>query len=63
MAFIFSVHCRQELHQLSTSLISEISQLQSIFPRSLFLDGQRALVFYRMKGICLLHYLLYALAS
>lgn len=25
--------------------------MQSIFPGSLFLDGQRALVFYRMKGI------------
>ncbi|KAK0111589.1 Anaphase-promoting complex subunit 23 [Cadophora gregata] len=51
MAFIFSVHCRQELHLLSTSLVSEISQLQSIFPRSLFLDSQRALVFYRMKDL------------
>ncbi|OBT88458.1 hypothetical protein VE02_03279 [Pseudogymnoascus sp. 03VT05] len=49
MAFIFSVYCRQELHQSSTTLISEISQLQSVFPRSLFLQGQRALVFYRMK--------------
>lgn len=50
MAFIFLVHCRQELHQLSASLVTDISQLQSIFPRSLFLDGQRALAFYRMKG-------------
>ncbi|KFY45953.1 hypothetical protein V495_02721 [Pseudogymnoascus sp. VKM F-4514 (FW-929)] len=51
MAFIFSVHCRQELHQSSTAMLSEISQLQSIFPRSLFLQGQRALVFYRMKDL------------
>ncbi|OBT51968.1 hypothetical protein VE04_07367 [Pseudogymnoascus sp. 24MN13] len=51
MAFIFSIHCRQELHQVSTSLVSEISQLQSVFPRSLFLQGQRALVFYRMKDL------------
>ncbi|KFY99892.1 hypothetical protein V498_00459 [Pseudogymnoascus sp. VKM F-4517 (FW-2822)] len=49
MAFIFSVHCRQELHQSSEALLSEISQLQTIFPNSLFLQGQRALVFYRMK--------------
>ncbi|OBT74453.1 hypothetical protein VF21_06576 [Pseudogymnoascus sp. 05NY08] len=49
MAFIFSAHCRQELHQSSTTLLSEISQLQSVFPRSLFLQGQRALVSYRMK--------------
>ncbi|OBT65218.1 hypothetical protein VE03_04782 [Pseudogymnoascus sp. 23342-1-I1] len=51
MALIFSVHCRQELHQSSAALLSEISQLQSIFPRSLFLQGQRALVFYRMKDL------------
>lgn len=50
MAFIFSVHCRQELHQSSTALLSEISQLLSVFPRSLFLQGQRALVLYRMKS-------------
>ncbi|KFY42857.1 hypothetical protein V494_02208 [Pseudogymnoascus sp. VKM F-4513 (FW-928)] len=49
MAFIFSVHCRQELHQSSPALLSEISQLQSVFPRSLFLKSQQALVFYRMK--------------
>ncbi|KFZ11131.1 hypothetical protein V502_07735 [Pseudogymnoascus sp. VKM F-4520 (FW-2644)] len=51
MALIFSVHCRQELHQSSTALLSEMSQLQSVFPRSLFLQGQRALVFYRMKDL------------
>ncbi|KAI0874478.1 cell division cycle protein-like protein 23 [Hypoxylon argillaceum] len=51
MAFIFSIYCRQELHQVSASLISDISQLQKIFPGSLFLQGQRALVYYRMQDL------------
>ncbi|KAI1130429.1 cell division cycle protein-like protein 23 [Nemania abortiva] len=50
MAFIFSIFCRQEIHQTSPSLLSDISQLQDIFPRSSFLQGQRALVYYRMQG-------------
>ncbi len=50
LAFIFSVHCRLEMHQANPTLVSDISQLQSIFPRSLFLESQRALAFYRMKG-------------
>ncbi|KAI0109592.1 cell division cycle protein-like protein 23 [Nemania sp. FL0031] len=49
VAFLFSVYCRQELDQASPSLLSDISQLQKIFPHSAFLKGQRALVFYRMK--------------
>ncbi|KAI1817821.1 cell division cycle protein-like protein 23 [Poronia punctata] len=49
MAFIFSVYCRQELHQTSASLLSDISQLSNLFPRSSFLQGQKAMVFYRMK--------------
>lgn len=51
IAFIFSVYCRQELHQVNPTLVSEISQLQSVFPNSLFLESQRALAFYRMKGV------------
>ena len=50
MAFIFSLHCRLELRQASPALVSEIAQLQSVFPRSLFLESQRALAFYQMKG-------------
>lgn len=50
MAFIFSLHCRLELRQANPALVSEIAQLQSIFPRSLFLESQRALAFYQMKG-------------
>ena len=50
LAFIFSVHCRLEMHQANPTLVSEISQLQSIFPHSFFLESQRALAFYRMKG-------------
>ncbi|KAI0817927.1 anaphase promoting complex subunit 8 [Xylaria sp. FL0064] len=49
MAFIFSICCRQELHQTSSSLLSGISQLLTLFPRSSFLQGQRALVYYRRK--------------
>ncbi len=51
LAFIFSVHCRLEMHQANPTLVFDISQLQSIFPHSLFLESQRALAFYRMKGI------------
>jgi hypothetical protein len=50
MAYMFSVHCRLELHQANPTLVSEITQLQTIFPRSLFLESQRALAFYQMKG-------------
>jgi hypothetical protein len=38
------------MQQANPTLVSEISQLQSIFPNSLFLESQRALAFYRMKG-------------
>ncbi|KAI1356980.1 hypothetical protein F5Y01DRAFT_309521 [Xylaria sp. FL0043] len=51
MAFVFSVCCRQELHQHSNVLLSDISQLQNLFPGSSFLQGQRALVYYRMKKL------------
>lgn len=51
MGFIFSIYCRQRLQQGSPSLLAELSQLQSIFPESLFLQGQRALVTYQLKGI------------
>lgn len=51
MGLMFSVYCRQELHHASPSLLSDISQLQSIFPRSGFLEGQRAMASYRMKGM------------
>ncbi|KAI0467710.1 cell division cycle protein-like protein 23 [Xylaria cf. heliscus] len=49
MAFIFSIYARQELHMASSSLLSDISKLQIIFPSSLFLQGQEALVYRRMN--------------
>lgn len=51
MGFIFSIYCRQRLQQGSPSLLAELSQLQSIFPESLFLQGQRALVTYQLKDV------------
>ncbi|KAH6636553.1 mitotic checkpoint regulator, MAD2B-interacting-domain-containing protein [Chaetomium tenue] len=51
MAFIFSLHCRLELRQANPTLVSEIAQLQNIFPRSLFLESMRALAFYQMKDL------------
>ncbi|KAI1118940.1 cell division cycle protein-like protein 23 [Nemania sp. NC0429] len=51
MAFIFSIHCRQELHQTTAALVSDISQLLTIFPRSSFIQSQRALVSYRMNDV------------
>lgn len=57
MAFIFSIYCRQELHQVSASLLSDISQLLTIFPGSSFLQSQRALVFYRVKDLFAAHFL------
>ncbi|KAI1277194.1 cell division cycle protein-like protein 23 [Xylaria sp. FL0933] len=51
MAFVFSVCCRQELHQPLNVLLSDISQLQNLFPGSSFLQGQRALAYYRMKKL------------
>jgi anaphase-promoting complex subunit 8 len=50
MAYMFSVHCRLELHQANPALVSEITQLQTVFPGSMFLESQRALAFYQMKG-------------
>lgn len=49
MGYIFSIFCQQELHKRSSVMMTELSQLQNIFPGSLFLQGQRALVHYRMK--------------
>ncbi|KAH6630590.1 anaphase promoting complex subunit 8 [Chaetomium sp. MPI-SDFR-AT-0129] len=51
LALIFSVHCRLEMHQANPTLVSEISQLQSVFPHSLFLESQRALAFYYIKDL------------
>ncbi|KAI1322679.1 cell division cycle protein-like protein 23 [Xylariaceae sp. FL0255] len=50
MAYIFSIYCRQELHHASSALFSDISQLLTIFPGCSFLQSQKALVAYRMKG-------------
>ncbi|KAI8953085.1 cell division cycle protein-like protein 23 [Xylaria longipes] len=49
MACMFSIYTRQELHLASTSLLSDISKLQIVFPGSLFLQGQEALVYHRMN--------------
>ncbi|KAH7329485.1 cell division cycle protein-like protein 23 [Stachybotrys elegans] len=49
MGLIFSICCRQKMHLGSPSLIAELTQVQSIFPNSRFLQGLRALTHYQMR--------------
>ncbi|KAI1325761.1 anaphase promoting complex subunit 8 [Xylariaceae sp. FL0255] len=50
-AYIFAIFCRRELHQESKTLVSDIEQLQTVFPSSAFLQEQKALVFFNMKEV------------
>lgn len=46
VTFFFHIHCSQELMQQDQQVYSTLDQIQSIFPRSAFLQQQRALLLY-----------------
>ena len=47
---IFHIYACQELFQLDDRVFDQLSDLEQIFPESLFLKTQRALLFYHSKG-------------
>ncbi|KIW07050.1 uncharacterized protein PV09_01941 [Verruconis gallopava] len=49
MTFIFHIHTSQELFQTDSRVFAALSQIQSFFPTSLFLQTQRALLHYHAK--------------
>ncbi|KAJ9629792.1 Anaphase-promoting complex subunit 8 [Taxawa tesnikishii (nom. ined.)] len=49
MAFMFHIHCSQELYQNTEQIHNTISQMVTIFPYSAFLQTQRALLHYHAK--------------
>ncbi|PNS16519.1 hypothetical protein CAC42_253 [Sphaceloma murrayae] len=48
-AFLFQIYVSQELYQSSDSLHTKLDQLLLVFPRSAFLQTQRALLHYHAK--------------
>ncbi|KAK5112298.1 hypothetical protein LTR85_011570 [Meristemomyces frigidus] len=48
MALFFHTHCSQELYQ-QTAVVESLSHLQSIFPRSAWLQQQKALLHYHAR--------------
>jgi anaphase-promoting complex subunit 8 len=49
MSLIFILHLNQELFQTTDEMYRQIDQLDSVFPDSLFLKTQRALILYHSK--------------
>ncbi|KAI0438631.1 cell division cycle protein-like protein 23 [Xylaria telfairii] len=49
MAYMFSICARQEVHLPTPQLLSDISKMRIIFPGSLFVQGQEALVYHHMN--------------
>lgn len=50
MTFVFRVYVSQELYQATEQVHHQISELERIFPDSVFLKTQRALLFHHSKG-------------
>lgn len=50
MTFIFRIYTSQELYQSTEQVHNQIADLDRIFPGSVFLKTQRALLFYHSKG-------------
>lgn len=50
MTLIFHLYASQELYQNGDAVHDELTQLEQIFPDSLFLKTQRALLFYHLRG-------------
>ncbi|KAK4544197.1 hypothetical protein LTR36_004407 [Oleoguttula mirabilis] len=49
MALFFHIHCNQELYQQTPEVFNSLSQLQGIFPRSAWLQQQKALLHYHAR--------------
>jgi anaphase-promoting complex subunit 8 len=49
MTFIFSIYANQELFQTDNRVMAQLNQVQNLFPKSLFLQTQRALIHYHSK--------------
>jgi anaphase-promoting complex subunit 8 len=49
ITWIFHIHASQELFQTTTAIFNQLAQVQSLFPTSLFLQTQRALLHYHAK--------------
>lgn len=49
MSFFFHIHCNQELYQQTPEVLNMLAQMQSIFPRSAWLQQQKALLHYHAK--------------
>ncbi|EME43290.1 hypothetical protein DOTSEDRAFT_72635 [Dothistroma septosporum NZE10] len=49
MTFFFHLHCSQELFQQEKAVYDVLGQMQSIFPRSAFLQQQKALLLYHAR--------------
>ena len=48
-AFLFQIHCSQELYQANDQIHDKITQISNVFPNSAFLQTQRALLHYHAK--------------
>lgn len=53
---MFHIYCSQELFQSSERVYNEINQISNIFPKSAFLQTQRALLHYHSKGLYIIMY-------
>ena len=51
MTFFFSLHSNQMLYQSSDQVWKQLSDLENIFPNSLFLKTERALLLYHSKDL------------
>ncbi|KAF2427519.1 cell division cycle protein-like protein 23 [Tothia fuscella] len=49
MTFIFHIHTSQELALCTEQIHASLTQVQSFFPHSMFLQSQRALLYYHSK--------------
>jgi anaphase-promoting complex subunit 8 len=49
MSFLFHIHCSQELFQQEAEVYQTLAQMQTIFPRSAFLQLQKALLIHHSK--------------
>ena len=50
MSMMFHLHCSQTLFQSNETVYQELDQLEGVFPSSVFLKTERALLLYHQKG-------------
>ena len=49
MTFMFHIYCSQELYQTTPETYNTLTEIQKIFPRSAFLQQQKALLYYHAR--------------